>query len=63
MKIPPDFSKAPGAGDRAWRAANGIRADKVAHARRLLNDPGYPGSEVLLGVAGLLARKLTRPGN
>jgi hypothetical protein len=37
-----------------------IRADKVARARQLVNQPGYPPKEVTRAIARILARKLSQ---
>ena len=42
--------------NRPW---NSVRSSKVARARQLVQDPGYPSSEVLRSVAGLLSQHLT----
>ena len=50
-----------GDGERAavqpWRE---VRPDKVARARKLLEDPSYPPKKVTDAVASLLARHLDR---
>ena len=38
-----------------------VRPEKVAEAKRLLQDPSYPSDAVLGKVAGLLAQHLQRP--
>ena len=39
-----------------------VRAEKVARAKALINNPGYPPKEVLQSVADLLADHLSEPG-
>jgi hypothetical protein len=43
---------------RPW---NATRAEKVAHARRVIQDKNYPSREILDSIAHLLAKKLKSP--
>lgn len=36
----------------------GTRAEKVAHAKKLLADPNYPSQELLAKISALLAKSL-----
>jgi len=47
--------------ERALKEAPTVRADKVARAKALLDDPSYPSAAHLDKLASLLARELTRP--
>jgi hypothetical protein len=38
-----------------------VRSEKVARARKLLEDPGYPPAEVIAAVADKLAQQWRRP--
>lgn len=42
--------------------APAVRAEKVARAKALIDNPDYPPKEVLQSVAGLLADHLSQPG-
>jgi hypothetical protein len=35
-----------------------VRAEKVAYAKKLLQDPGYPSGKVIKSIAGLMAKHL-----
>jgi len=50
--------EASGEGVQSARLWDATRAEKVAHARRMLQDKNYPSKEILDSVADLLAKKL-----
>ena len=47
--------------ERAQAQTPVVRPEKVAQARALIQDPGYPSADVLGQVASLLANHLTTP--
>ena len=44
--------------DAALKAAPDVRAEQVARAKALIQDPGYPSTKVVSQVAGVLARRI-----
>ena len=52
-----DLAKA-GALDAALKATPDVRAEQVAKAKALIQDPGYPSAKVVDHVAGVLAKRI-----
>ena len=49
-------------GDDASKSRPPVRREKVAHARKLLQQSDYPNAEVVAGVASRMAEILRRRG-